>query len=448
MLDQMFTAETFRVIFDEENRKGYDPAGRFFPSVEPYTEAVKSKIHEIRKINGNAAALPNLDLESAIDIAKNDLKKLKLDRSAVIDAELRTVSSNAAKSSFRITLKKKVGPKGKPIYVSDDSPESYFVIKQVQRNIKRIYAVKQSNRNEMAAQVARTLSTDFPFEVVRTDIRTFYESVDRKKLIRKIDDDQLLSTVSKNYIKQTLDAYGVLSGSAKGIPRGIGLSAFLGELALRPVDNQIRSLPGVVLYCRYVDDILAVFARPVTGKEVGSYQDLVVKGVEKCGLTTNPDKTQSLVLGSSKPAKFTYLGYRFAVDSKGCSIRPSATKFLKYKRRVQASFEQYDRDIHVSAKKAYRNLVARVRFLTTNARLLNNKASATVGIYYGNPLVNDLVTFRRLDKMLKKRVEGIRRKALRNRLKLLTFTNGFVNRPYSNFTTQELSRITKAWRDE
>ena len=50
MLDQMFTAENFRLIFDIENRQGLDVASRFFPSVEPYTLAVRDKVSFARKL--------------------------------------------------------------------------------------------------------------------------------------------------------------------------------------------------------------------------------------------------------------------------------------------------------------------------------------------------------------------------------------------------------------
>lgn len=48
MLDQMFTAENFRRIYDAENRKGLDLASRYFPTLEPLTLAVREKVQDIR----------------------------------------------------------------------------------------------------------------------------------------------------------------------------------------------------------------------------------------------------------------------------------------------------------------------------------------------------------------------------------------------------------------
>ena len=44
----MFTAENFRRIYDAENRKGLDLANRYFPSLEPLTLAVRTKVQDIR----------------------------------------------------------------------------------------------------------------------------------------------------------------------------------------------------------------------------------------------------------------------------------------------------------------------------------------------------------------------------------------------------------------
>ena len=44
-----------------------------------------------------------------------------------------------------------------------------------------------------------------------------------------------------------------------GVPRGIGISAYLSELFMRNVDNQIQELDDLIYYARYVDDIIAIF---------------------------------------------------------------------------------------------------------------------------------------------------------------------------------------------
>jgi len=225
MLDQMFTAENFRHIYDAENRKGVDLATRFFPTLETFTHAVRDKVQEIRDLRKADATLPADDFKAKLLSLKSQLTTLKTAKSSAIDVLMDEISQKVFKPSFKICLSQKTGPKGKPVFCIDTEPETFFVIKQLQRNIHRIYGVKQANRHDLVCQLRDMLGGKFPFELVRTDISSFYESIDRKCLVEKLDRDQLLSPASKKYIKQVLDSYGDISSSTIGIPRGVGISA-------------------------------------------------------------------------------------------------------------------------------------------------------------------------------------------------------------------------------
>ena len=206
MLDQMFTAENFRRIYDAENRKGLDLATRYFPTLEPYTQAVRDKVKGIRE---HRALEPTMAVELfkvTLLMLKAELAALKSAKSAAIDELMDEISQKVLKPSFKIDLSQKSGPKGKPVFCIDAKPETFFVIKQLQRNIHRIYGVKQANRHELVCQLRDMLWSQFPYELVRTDISSFYESIDRKRLVEKLDRDQLLSPASKKYIKQVLDS--------------------------------------------------------------------------------------------------------------------------------------------------------------------------------------------------------------------------------------------------
>lgn len=446
MLDQMFTAENFRRIYDSENRKGLDLAGLYFPDLEPYTLAVRNKVQEIRGHRSKEASLKAEDFKLQLDALKVELVHLKATKSAAVDEIMDEISLRVLQPSFKIELSQKTGPKGKPVYCIDSKPETYFVVKQLQRNVHRIYGVKQASRHDLVCQVRDTVGNKFPFEMVRTDISTFYESIDRKRLVKKIDQDQLLSPSSKKFINQVLDSYEKLSGTQTGIPRGVGISSYLAELYLQPVDNAIRAIPGLVLYCRFVDDVVAIFARPPTGMTIGSYKDYVIKVFTQNGLTHNPKKTYEFNLMSPGPKKFEYLGYRFLVENGQCQIKASAAKVLKYKRRINAAFEDYWKRCSIDSRGAYRSLVARIKFLTGNTRLLNSKSRAATGIYYNNSVVSDLSSFVLLDKLLKARVQEIKRASLRGRLKAYNFTDGFMNRRFHNFNSRELQAIVRAWK--
>lgn len=446
MLDQMFTAENLRRIYDAENRKGIDLATRFFPTLEPFTLAVRDKVQDIRELRKVKATLTSDDFETKLHALKAELVALKTDKSSAIDALMDDISKKIVKPSFKIDLSQKTGPKGKPVFCIDAEPESFFVIKQLQRNIHRIYGVKQANRHDLVCQLRDMLGSKFPFEFVRTDISSFYESIDRKRLVERLDRDQLLSPSSKKYIKQVLNSYGVISGTTTGIPRGVGISAYLAELYLRPVDKMIKKIPGLVLYCRFVDDIVTVFARPPIGKNLGSFKDMIISIFGDNGLTHNEAKTSEFKLTDTVPKKFEYLGYRFLLKHGRFEISPSAAKVVKYRARMDAAFADYWQERPVNPKGAFRKLVGRIKFLTGNTRLANSKSCAVTGIYFNNSIVTDLSSFELLDKRLRTRIEELKSSSLQKQLKKLKFTTGFEQRRYHNFSTRELQMIVRAWK--
>lgn len=448
MLDQMFTAENFRRVYDAENRKGADLATRYFPTLEPLTLNVRNKVQEIRDLRKIEATLKAGDFEARLLALKAELSVLKADKSSAVDALMDGISQKVLKPSFKIELSKKIGPKGKAVFCIDEEPETYFVIKQIQRNIHRIYGVKQANRHDLVCQLRDTIDSKFPFEMVRTDISSFYESIDRKRLLERLDRDQLLSPASKKYIKQVLDSYGLISGTSTGVPRGVGISAYLAELYLRPVDKAIRSIPGLVLYCRFVDDIVAVFARPPAGENFGSFKYLINVILGNNGLSLNENKTSELNLADTNPKKFEYLGYRFHLKQRQIEISPSATKVAKYRARMNTAFADYWREKSVNSRGAFRSLVGRIKFLTGNTRLSNSKSRAATGIYFNNSIVTNMSSFKLLDRQLKRRIAELKRTSLQKQLRNLKFTTGFEQRRYHNFSTQELQMIVEVWKHD
>ena len=446
MLDQMFTAENFRRIYDAENRKGLDLATRYFPTLEPYTLAVREKVKDIREHRALELTMAADVFEATMLALKAELAILKSAKSAAVDDLMDEISLKVLKPSFKIDLSQKTGPKGKPVFCIDAEPETFFVIKQLQHNIHRIYGVKQANRHDSVCQLRDMLCSNFPFELVRTDISSFYESIDRKRLVEKLDRDQLLSPASKKYIKQVLDSYGTISGTATGVPRGVGISAYLAELYLRPVDKAIRAIPGTVLYCRFVDDIVAVFARPPAGISLGSYKDRIIAIFGDNALTHNAAKTFEFALADSNPKDFEYLGYRFSLKGGKFEIGPSTAKVDKYRARMNAAFDAYWQERPISPRIAYRKLVGRIKFLTGSTRLSNSKSRAATGIYYNNSIATDLSSFNQLDVELKVLVDRLKSSSLQKRLKKLKFSTGFEERRYHNFSTRELQMIMKAWK--
>src|SRR5579863_1260727 len=129
-----------------------------------------------------------------------------------------------------------------------------LVLRRLNNVLRRTYRVKQSDRTDVVRQAIKLLSEPTPKHVLKLDIKGFYESIDRNRLLGQLDQDQLLSDRSRWLLRQLFST--VDESVPKGLPRGISVSATLSEIVMRHIDLQIRQIEGVYFAARYVDDIL------------------------------------------------------------------------------------------------------------------------------------------------------------------------------------------------
>ncbi|NBA89181.1 reverse transcriptase, partial [Emticicia sp. CRIBPO] len=254
MLDQSFSTKNFKEIFDGENRKGKNLEKKFNGD---FLESIRV-INDLKITRKDILRTTDSDEKKALYKRKGELKKLReLKVFEILDAKTERINSHKV-------LLNSGSIHGKQCFIFEEKVENFFISKKIQDNINKTYDVKQSSRYAILSNLVNILEDKFPKYVIRTDIKDFYESIPQKKLLNKINDDHLLSVKSKDFINQIFDSYNVLTNqsndeSPKGVPRGIGVSAYLSELFMRRIDNQIKELRDLVFYARYVDDIIAVF---------------------------------------------------------------------------------------------------------------------------------------------------------------------------------------------
>ena len=257
MLDQSFSTTNFRKIFDLENRKGNYLEHVFFPEVRAYSQKIQSSLNDLRKLNKEKAGQ---DYESFVQQKReleDDLKELKSDKENLLCEELNSVCEEVATKNYSFGIEEIDVGKPKNVFVAKKTASTYFSLKQLQRNIRRLYKVRQGNRHQIVCQLRELLSDSFPKYILRTDISSFYESIPRKDLLKKLQDDPLLTLASKKKIIRILTEYKKLTGQDVGLPRDIGVSTYLAELYMRDVDSAIQYYQGVSYYARYVDDIVS-----------------------------------------------------------------------------------------------------------------------------------------------------------------------------------------------
>ena len=466
MLDQSFSAENFRKIFDIENRKGIYLEGEFYADLDEINKKIKDLNSDIRYLRTKGLSKEDYIKErERIDEKKEKLKAKKEEK---LLEKLAVVSSAVTADNFKLQIVADTKITTKPVYKTAHALENILTLKQLQYNFRKLYKVKQSNRYSIISQLKNLLDDGFPKIIIKTDIKEFYESIPHDNLLKKIYNENLLTHLSIRFIQQILGAYKTIAATTKGVPRGIGISPYLTELYMRDVDEKIKNIPNVMYYARYVDDIVVIFM-PDIDNTSRNYKQEIKDILVSEGLTMNEDgdKTKEISLIDKKtPARhiLEYLGYKFLfgfenrefenfgnksirVVKSDLILTISTRKKMRYAKRLLRAFTMYQQQAKGNEKQARKIFVKRIKFLMSNTRLANNKRNVITGIYYTNSLVNTNKDFHVLDRYFTKLITQFALPAaLANRLSPKnSFVKGFNPTCISKFNGIELNNIVKSW---
>lgn len=463
MFDQSFSSKNLRRIFDLENRKGNYLDQVFLPDVEAISNKIKSVRARIRKTKSvlrqqNAAYKfsPTPTLQKKISHEERKLsryRKLEVGLRAEKEVKLNSIfdqlSSDITKGKIDTTLTQVVLPTGQTAFKLSDVPETYFPIKQIQYNISKSFQVSPADRLTAVRQLAQALNDDYPKIIVRTDIEKFYESLSADRLDSILYKNRLLSLTSKKVIKDVLRKYRSTSLNQNGVPRGVGLSAHLSEIYMEEFDKAFSADPDVLFYSRFVDDIVVIFDGYDRSKSPADRTAQVAEKIKSVNLKANTAKTKTKSNHNNSMYSFEYLGYIFEKrPKKKVVVDMSKKRLSRYKSKLSKSFKLYTQLKHFNEKRERANLVARVKFLSSNTHLVNNKRKAMVGIFFSNSEISSTKSLEVLDIYLNMEIAKLSNPVLVTRLKKLSFKRGFEKRIYRKFSTRALGRLTRAWKYE
>jgi hypothetical protein len=449
MIRQAFTEENFRKIFDYENRKGNFLEGRFFPLLQKDTDILKDVSASFRELKSKRSNIPQASYEAEQEKLNQAKDQAKERKEKNLSKALQEISETILHDDFKIELKKLPLPTGKMAYCPDKTcPISYFAIKQVQNNIRSIYKVKQENRSHIISQLIALLGDTLQKWVIRLDIKGFYENIPHNHLIATMNKDSILSYTSRKIIQKILNEYSRISLSSIGIPRGVGISAYLSELFMRKFDETIAHIDNIIYYARYVDDIILIVS-PQYRKNINDVVSDVENKLGKIGLQLNRTKLTCCDLSSVRMANFEYLGYKIAFGNGDVLLEISAKKIRKYQDRIDITIREFEKRCSIDYKRAANILYKRIKFLTGNTRLWNNKRYILTGIFFSNQHLTEKSCLTGLDRYLEHKITSHPkiRVELKNKLKPLRFYQGFCDRRFSLFSVAELSKITKVWKN-
>lgn len=320
-----------------------------------------------------------------------------------------------------------------------------LVLRKLNYNIKKLYKIKQSDRNSIVKQVNTLLQeTSRDIFVTRLDIKNFYGSINIESILTKLlKNDYLLSYHSKFILKHLFMEHNQFINH-KGLPFGLNLSATLSELYMRNFDNKMKSLNGIYYYSRYVDDII-----------IFSYIDLDIVDIIKKEkilpkeLSLNMDKYKYLKIFGTSDFTLDFLGYKFDCTNKNLNITISENKVRKIKTRMIKSFLDFYKN------KRFELLNDRIKFITGNYTIYKNEnRSLNGGLSYNYNLVNENSIFLELDTFLVKTIfsksgslgkKNCLTRLQKNQLKKYSFLFSFQNNVLHKFSRNNHSHIKRCW---
>lgn len=446
-MDQSLSYDNFRRIWDLRTRRGEDLLG-FFPEVASLTQQIR--LHQVASGSATTTRGPSPASTAAVET----LRELRQQRRSELKARLLDlsvkVSAQIDDGSFEYRLRTGALVRGRQTYQIDlGDPAVYFTSRQVEWNIRRAFNVRPANRNLIVEQIVRTLQDGTPKLIARTDLRQFYESIPHRALIQFLTDSGRLSATTRRLVRQLLDEYSAATGKSNGLPRGLALSATLAEAFLTPLDRDLAKMEGVLLHARYVDDILLIFVNDSFNPGLESRKKGVRDAVKRAGLIMNAGKTSYLSTPGlpGTPQILTFLGYQIEFEPGCTTVDISKKRARRYREKIDASLATFENN--ATDPRALSALHERLKFLTGNTRLANNKRQALVGSHFSNPLITSTTpAFVRLDKHLRKGVSALTLgPTAKATLAAFTFVDGIETRRFHSFSPRQLQAIVTVWRN-
>ena len=359
-----------------------------------------------------------------------------------IDAAVRYISEHWKNNGLKISELKSTTLKKNNIF-NVTRPEDDFAIRLLDRFIRRIYKVRQSDRTKIVKQVSTLLHDSGDHHIIRLDIKNCFESIKLKALIDKFEDDLILAPECLKLLK-AINHNLIKNYNTHGLPRGLSISPTLAELYLETLDKELASNPHIIYSARYVDDIILFI--PSNSEEIVKVAINTI--LKKLGLTINTD-LEKYYSNPTKNASFDYLGYSIQVstqknkENRVC-ISISNSKINKIKHRIVKSLINYKKTKNISLLKQRLEYLSMLKTVKKgpNGHLL-------AGIAYNYQLVTDnFESLKTIDGLFLNQIKEARFSIPildRLRIEKISFFSNAKNKKIANFTKNKTSEIMEIW---
>ncbi|ATR94884.1 hypothetical protein CBG53_10215 [Porphyromonas gingivalis] len=479
-----YNYDSLKDAFDAVNRKGKMQkrylSSEYLSAAQEYHELRKALNQILRKKKTERTEVET----SRVDQLKQLMKENAQRQKNLLQEHLSNVSSTILSSSFRFSLTPDASEDPqKPVYSIGATAEEFFAMQVLCRNVKKLFKISMSSRDEILSQLKMLLREDKSrYYIIRTDVYHCFESIPHEKLFEYLEGNNLLDVKSKSLLHglirkefETKNLRPLVKTKKTGIPRGCAISSLLSEFYLSKIDEVVRrTLPGIVFMARYVDDIIIVVHPDLDDEHQWSLDDYVKALTDmyiRHGLTihTPTDGTNKCYTYDSNDTNslnFDLLGYTIQSikgdkDKQGF-FSLSKDKKKKISDRITKTFQKFDTLLNtVSYDIAAHYLFDTLHVLTCNINLYNAKRGVKVGIFYSNQLLDNIKDLEGLDKKLqyscgqislegKASVDPAKQPqieaTLKKQLKQVSFAKGFAM-PHKRYKVKKnrLQMIKQSW---
>lgn len=322
--------------------------------------------------------------------------------------------------------------------------EDAFAIKLLDRFVRRVYKVRQSDRNRIVKQVITLLNDSGDYHVLRFDIKNCYESISFRKIIAKFQDDLILSPDCLKLLSDTNQQLENNFG-LHGLPRGLSISPTLAELYLEELDRKMASNNDVIYSARYVDDIILI----TTDRKKTVLEAYLNKTLIEMGLELNQNVTKKFS-GSTHNANFDYLGYSLKVTQKNgkpnqVDVTISRSKINKIKSRILKSLYENKKNKDIALLKR------RIEFLSLLKKVKKGKnGDLLAGIAHNYQYSTDnFECLKCLDGFLINQLKnprfGLTTSEI-NKIKKISFYGNARKNNTGKFTRKQTAKIMQIWK--
>lgn len=449
-LDATFSAANYRHIWDEHARRGR-PLGSLIPEVVSLGE-------DLRKLRASQKSKLSMSSDSRSAVRFEQQREVDELLSRRRDALTRMLNVYALDASRRIRNQEydlgltALPPRNQKVVYrlsALDSPASYFLVKQIERNIREAFDVTMPNRHRMMSQVVTLLQNKTPKTLLKLDVASCFESISHASLREMLKNQPRLGQTTQLFLDNLISAYGDLTGKPCGLPRGVGISSFLAEAFLKTVDSEIRLMQGVTYYARYVDDIVIIVTDVTHDKRASEIRDRVTDSLRRRGLRRNHSKERLLSSTDGSKRRITLLGYEVAVHMPNgeASIDISKTRYTDYVDRLESAFKRYRTNAGAGAATA---LEKRVALLTSNQRLWRPGGFNSNGVRFSHKAMREPgARLYKLDQHLQRLIlDNCSDPTLRDRLAEHSFVEGFKSVRFMRVSQRRRDQITSIWRTQ